>query len=86
MTGREFMLYILKNNLENEPIIKDGKLIGSLTINEVATEFNVGRATVKTWIEVGLVDGFKVGNEIFILPTDKLRATREGRLGTRKES
>ena len=81
MTGREFMLYILRNNLENEPIIKDGKLIGSLSIDEVAVEFNVGRATVKTWIDVGLVDGFKIGNETFILPTDKLQVTRLVRLG-----
>lgn len=81
MTCREYMLYILRNGLENEPLIKDGKLIGTLTIDEVATEFNVGRATVKTWFEVGLVDGFKVGNDIFILPTDKLQVTRIVRLG-----
>lgn len=81
MTGREFMLYILQNNLENEPLIQDGKIVGSLTIDEVAMEFNVGRETVKTWVKVGLVDGFEIGNRLFILPTNKLQLTRKVRLG-----
>ena len=31
MTGRELIVYILENGLENEPIFKNGKPIGFIT-------------------------------------------------------
>ena len=34
MTGRELILYILSNGLENEPVFKDGKFIGFMTEEE----------------------------------------------------
>lgn len=63
MTGRELIMYILENNLEDEQIFKDGKLIGFMTIEEVAAKNNVGRETVITWLKLGkvkfvVIDGF----------------------------
>lgn len=55
MTGRDLIVYILENNLENEQIFKDGKLIGFMTIDEVAAKNNVGKETVLTWIKLGQV-------------------------------
>lgn len=81
MTGRDLILYILQNNLEDEPVVKDGKFIGLLSTDEVAIEFRVGRATVKTWVEIELLDGVKIGNELYILPTNKLQVTRTLRMG-----
>ena len=39
MTGRDLIIYILENNLENEPVYKDGRLLGFLTVTEAAVEF-----------------------------------------------
>lgn len=51
MTGRDLIIYILENGLENEPIVDDsGKLIGFKTMSEVANEMGVGTETVKAWI------------------------------------
>lgn len=71
MTGRELILYILQNNLEDEPVIKDGKLVGFLSINEAALIFNVGPASVKTWVELGLLDGVRIGDTIYIPATNR---------------
>jgi len=61
MTGRELIIYILENNLE------DTKLLGLLTVEEAAVKYGVGPATVKGWYEIGLVKGIKVGDKLFIL-------------------
>ena len=45
VTGRDLILYILSNNLEDEEVFKDGKLIGFLTAWEAAEKMNVGIAT-----------------------------------------
>ena len=36
MTGRELIVYILQNHLEDEPIVNDGKILGLLTVEEAA--------------------------------------------------
>ena len=42
MTGRELIIYILENDLENEPVFQDDKLIGFLNEREAAVKLNVG--------------------------------------------
>lgn len=67
MTGRELILYILQNHLEDEPIFKeDGSITGFLTVGPAAEKVNVGTATVYAWIEKGLLPYILVGNRIFI--------------------
>lgn len=66
MTGREFILYILENGLEDEPLFKDGKFIGFLTIGEVAAQMDVGIATVATWIAQGRLEYVRIGGMIYI--------------------
>lgn len=56
MTGRELIIYILSNHLEDEPVIKDGKLIGFLSVDEAAIKKNVGSATIEALIELGHMD------------------------------
>ena len=56
MTGRELIMYILENNLENEQVFKDGKLLGFLTVEEAAAKFEVGTATVRTWVCLGQIE------------------------------
>lgn len=55
MTGRDLIIYILQNNLENEPVFKDGKLLGFKTVNEVAVENGVGCETVKVWTQLDMI-------------------------------
>lgn len=61
MTGKELILYILQNNLENEVVLKDGQLICFLTDEEVAIKFNVGLSTIKIWRKYGYNN--KIGGE-----------------------
>lgn len=66
MTGRDLISYILKNGLEDEPIVKDGKLIGFITTEEAAVKASVGPATIAAWINEGQIDYVFVGKTIYI--------------------
>lgn len=66
MTGKELIIYILANNLENEPVFKDGKFIGFITAIEAAVKMNVGVATIYTWILQGRIPGIFVGGTVYI--------------------
>ena len=55
MTGKDLIVYILQNNLENEDIP------GFMTKEEVAAKYEVGVATVETWYKFGFIKG--VGRE-----------------------
>ena len=66
MTGRELIVYILQNQLEDKPVIENGMFVGFLSVEDVAVRFNVGPATVKTWIALGLIEGVKVGDVVYI--------------------
>lgn len=70
MTGRELIIYILQNNLEDELVFEDGKFIGMITVEDVATLYNVGNATVKAWLDIGLLKGCTVKEGVYILPTE----------------
>lgn len=66
MKGRDLIIYILDNNLEDEEMFKDGKPIGFLTEDEVAIELGVGLATVKTMFSLGVLEGIIIDNKIYI--------------------
>lgn len=76
MTGRDLIVYILKNNLEDEDIFKDGKLVGYITADEVAKTFDVGMETVKVWIDQGMIDGVIKLNSRFLIPENWLEGRR----------
>ena len=66
MTGRDLIIYILENNLEDEPVFEDDNFIGFMSVEEVALHFNVGTETIKIWIELGGIPGFEFNNKIYI--------------------
>ena len=66
MTGRELIIYILENGLENEPVIKDGKFVGFNTASEVAVKMDVGVATVEALLSMGRLQGERVNPGIYI--------------------
>lgn len=72
MTGRDLIVYILQNNLEDKPVYEKGRLVGFLSVPELALRLNVGFSTIKTWYELGVIEGIVIGNELFIPFTEKI--------------
>ena len=66
MTGRDLIMYILSNNLEDEPIFKDGRLLGFLLEDEAARKCGVGTATIQTWISRGYIPAIKIYDKFYI--------------------
>lgn len=66
MTGRDLIVYILTNNLEDEQVFKDGKLIGFLTIEQAALKFEVGIATIEALIQLGKLNSIQIGDTVYI--------------------
>ena len=64
-------LYILQNQLEDEPVYQDGMLLGFMSEVEAALRFGVGMATIRAWYYGGMIEGVKIGNLIFISATAK---------------
>ena len=67
MTGRELIVYILQNNLEDEVMIKDGRFIWFMDETEAAVKFGVGIAQIKAWYMCGMLDGTKIGDHLYFL-------------------
>jgi hypothetical protein len=66
MTGRELIIYILENHLEDEQIVKDGCLIGFMDTVDAAKKFNVGTVTVDIWVRQGRLPAVEIGHTIYI--------------------
>lgn len=66
MTGRDLMLYILANGLENEEVFKNGKFIGFVTAEEAAAKMQVGPATIYSWVTMGLLEGVVISGVLYI--------------------
>lgn len=68
MTGKEYILYILENNLENESIFReDGTLRGFISDMDAAVKFGVGRMTIAVWVNDGKIPGVRI-NDILMIP------------------
>lgn len=72
MTGRELIMYILENGLEDDPIYENGRFIGYMTSVEAAQKFDVGVATIWVWVAQGKLDGLLLGGTMFI-PVNAVR-------------
>ena len=66
MTGRELIIYILRNNLEDEEILNNGRLLGLVTVEEAAEEFEVGVATIKAWIQLGKLTAIDMDGKTYL--------------------
>lgn len=65
MTGKELILYILHNNLENTVVLEDGFFIGFMTEEEAAVKFGVGTATIRAWYHCKMLKGTKIGDTLY---------------------
>ena len=73
MTGRDLIVYILTNGLEDKSVFEDGKFVGFLTVGEAAVKFGTGNATIQTYYLMGILDGFVIGGELYIPATAELK-------------
>ena len=62
MTGREIIVFILENHLED----MEFNPTGYITAEKYAENHNVGIATVMAWIEMGSVLAVKFGKTYYI--------------------
>lgn len=67
MTGRDLIIYILQNNLEDEVVLKNGFFVGFMDETEAATKFEVGVWTIRTWFSIGVLNGIQVGEKLYFL-------------------
>lgn len=76
MTGKELIIYILANNLENEPVFNNGEIIGFVTITKAAEILDVGKETIRAWIKLGTIKNvIEFGDELLI-PTNSLEGIK----------
>lgn len=61
ITGRELIMLILENKLENEV------LLTLLSEEELAVRFEVGVATIKAWESLEMIHGWKIGDSLYFL-------------------
>jgi hypothetical protein len=64
MTGKELILYILQNNLENTIVLENGFFTGFMTVEEAAAKFNVGVETVRAWYVCKWINGTQIGDSL----------------------
>lgn len=66
MTGRDLILYILANGLEDELVFENGRFLGFLTPEEVAVKKNTGVATVDTMLKLGMIEYIELAGGRYI--------------------
>ena len=69
MTGRDLIIYILANHLEDEPVFKNGTFIGFVTAGKAASEMNVGVPTIYTWVHQKKLEGIIINDKVYV-PAD----------------
>lgn len=77
MTGRELIIYILKNNLEDTEVFSEGFSPLFITPEEAAKKWECGPATIKTLIDMKKIKGFKYENIYYVL-ADQLNPFQKG--------
>lgn len=65
MTGKELILYILQNNLEDTIVLDKCFFIGFMTEEEAAAKFEVGIATIRAWYDCKMLKGTKIGDSLY---------------------
>lgn len=66
MTGRELIIYILENKLEDAQIFENDELLGFMSVELAALKFNVGVATIKVWHDLNIIPGIEIGGKLYI--------------------
>jgi hypothetical protein len=65
MTGKELILYILQNNLEDTVVLDKGFFVGFMTEEEAAVKFGVGTAQIRAWYQCRMLEGTQIGDSLY---------------------
>lgn len=68
MKGRDLIIYILKNGLEDKDIISEEFLSFLPTVEAVAQMFEVGTHTVAAWAIVGELELMTINGTVYVNP------------------
>lgn len=66
MKGKDLIIYILENHLEDVDVLSDLKNLGLYSVEEVAALNNVGKATVEAWCGFGRYNYTTIDDRIYI--------------------
>lgn len=66
MTGRDLIVFILQNNLENIVVFNDGRIPGLMTVGEAAAKWHTGESTVKSLYVMDKIRGVTIGSDLYI--------------------
>ena len=72
MTGRELIIFILENGLEDAKFFEDGSIPGLMTVAEAAVKYHVGIATMAAWHLHGIKKGIVIGGNLYF-PIEKTK-------------
>ena len=62
MTGRELIVFIMQNKLEDETLIE------LMSETEAAAKFDVGVSTIRVWYNYGYITGgLAIGDTLYLL-------------------
>lgn len=75
MTGRELIIWILENDLEDSVLFEDGETYGFTSIGKAAVELEVGLATINTWIDMFKIKRHVIGDVTYIAYKDYIVLT-----------
>lgn len=70
MTGRDLIVYILDNRLENHLVFENGEFLGFITTNEAAQKCGVEEGIIRVWISKGLIGGGIRINDVVYVPVN----------------
>lgn len=80
MTGKELIVYILSNNLENVKLGPDTlEILGYITKDAFAVKNRAGLSTVDAWILMGRIPFVTIGNKVYV-PNKTLEELQKERL------
>ena len=66
MTGKELIIYILQNDLEDKQLFENGQLLGFMSDVDAAVKFGVGLQTIRLWYGLGQIEGVMIGKQLYI--------------------
>lgn len=73
MTGRDIMMFILENHLEDVDLLNAEEIPNFVTVEKAAVNFGVGTAVVQAWLDKGMLDYVLIANRVFIPENAKPR-------------
>lgn len=76
MTGRDLIIYILENHLEDVEIFNDGAKPFLVPLDKAAVELGFGLASAKALLRIGKIKGIKINDKYYIFSTEIERAKR----------